>query len=71
MSGVTADAADDVGSKVALLGAIILAMADIAAVLTNLVFVVTESTVQCRKLAELVPLVIVLTFGSRGRLQVK
>ena len=43
-------------------------MPDTSAVLTDLVLVISEGTIERGKLAELVTLVIVLSFGCRGRL---
>jgi hypothetical protein len=40
VAGVAADSADDVGSEVALLGTIVLAMSDLTTVLTSLVLIV-------------------------------
>ena len=45
-------------------------MTDLAAVLTGLIFVVTESTVERGKLAQLVSLELVLAFGDRSSLGV-
>jgi hypothetical protein len=61
MSGTATDAADDVCGEVALFWAIVLAVADVSAVLADLVLVVAERAVECSELAELVPLVVVLT----------
>ena len=41
----SADAADNVGRKVTLLGAVILAVANTTTVLADLVFIITERTV--------------------------
>ncbi len=68
VSSVTTDAAYDVGRVVLLLRTIVLAMADLAAVLTGLVFVVTKRTVQGSQLPELVSLELVLAFGDGGSL---
>jgi hypothetical protein len=65
---LTADAADDAGSEVLLLRAIILAMADLAAVLAGLILIVAKSTVEGGKLAELIALELVLAFGDGGSL---
>jgi hypothetical protein len=46
MSGAPTDSADDVSCEISLLRAIILAMSDVAAVLTNLVLIITKSSVQ-------------------------
>lgn len=61
----TADAADDVGREITLLGAVILAMTNATTVLAYLVFVITERAIQRSKLAKLVTFMVVLTFGSR------
>ena len=63
MSGAPTDTTDDVSSKVALLRALILPVADVAAILTDLIFVVSKGSVESSKLAELVALVVVLAFG--------
>ena len=68
MAGVTADTADDVGSVVLLLRAIIFTMTDLTAVLAGLVFVITQSTVEGSKLTQLVALELVLAFRDRGGL---
>ena len=69
VTSTAADATDDVGGEVALLGAVVLAMTDAAAVLANLVLVVAKSTVEGGELAQLVTLVVVLTLGSRSCLK--
>ena len=61
VSGTTADSADDVRCEVTLFGTVILAMTDSTAILTNLVFIVTKSTVKSCKFSKLVTLVVVLT----------
>lgn len=68
VSGAAANTADDVRCEVALLRTVVLAMPDTTAVLTDLVFVITESTVECCKLAKLVTLVVVLPLRRRGSL---
>jgi hypothetical protein len=68
MAGIAAVAANDVGSEVALLGTVILAVTDTTAVLAYLVFVVAKRTVQRSKFAKLVALVIVLTFRGGSSL---
>lgn len=45
VAGIAADTADDVGGVVLLLGAIVLAVPNLAAVLARLVLVVTEGSV--------------------------
>jgi hypothetical protein len=62
VSGAPADTADDVSSKVALLRALILPVTDVAAVLTDLVLVVSKGSVESSKLAKLIAFVIVLAF---------
>ena len=64
MTSVPTDTADDVSSEVARLRAVVFAMADFAAILTGLVLVVAEGTVEGSELAELVALEFVLRFGS-------
>jgi hypothetical protein len=66
VSSIATDTANDVGSEVTLLGAVVLAMSDLATVLTSLVFVVTKGTVKSSQLSELISLELVLTFGDRG-----
>jgi hypothetical protein len=68
VASVTADTADDVGSVVLLLRAIILAMTDLATVLASLVLIVTEGAVQSGKLTKLVTLELVLSFWNGGSL---
>ena len=63
MSGTPADTADDVSSKVALLRTLILPVTDVAAILTDLVLIVSESSIESGKFAELIAFVIVLAFG--------
>lgn len=70
MTSLTTDATDDAGSEVLLLWTIVLAMANLSAVLTGLVLVVTKGTVEGGKLAELVALELVLAFGDGSRLNV-
>lgn len=69
MSRISADTADDVGGIILLLRAIVLAVADLAAVLACLVLVVAQSSVQGGKLAKLIPLELVLALGDRGSLE--
>lgn len=63
------DTTDNVRCEVTLFGTVILAVTDTAAVLTNLVLIVTESTVEGGQLSELVTLVVVLTFRRGSRLR--
>ena len=69
VTSVTADTTDDVGCEVALFGTIVLAVADLTAVLASLVLIVSEGTVEGGKLTELVALEFVLTFGNRSSLK--
>jgi hypothetical protein len=62
------DTTDDVSGEITLFWAVVFAVTDVAAILTDLVLVVAERTVQGGQLAELVPLVVVLTFRGRSRL---
>lgn len=64
MASVSADAANDVGSEVALLWAVVLPMTDLATVLAGLVLIITESTVKSGKLAQLVTLQLILSFWN-------
>ena len=68
VAGAATDTADDVRCKVTLLRTVVLAVTYTTAVLANLVFVVAQRAVKSGKLAQLVTLVVVLTFGSRGSL---
>lgn len=61
---VTADTADDAGSVVLLLRAVVLAVSNLATVLASLVFIIAERSVQGSKLTELVALQLVLAFGN-------
>lgn len=66
MSGVATDTTDDVGSEVALLWTIVLAMADLTAILACLVLIVAQGTVQRGKFTKLIPLELVLPFRDGG-----
>lgn len=70
MSSVAAHPADDIGGEVALLGTVVFAVADLAAVLTRLVLIVSKGTVEGGKFTELVTLEFVLTFWDGGGLRV-
>jgi hypothetical protein len=70
VTSISADTADNTGGEVFGVRAVVLAVADLAAVLAGLVFVVTESTVERGELAQLVPLELVLAFGNRSSLGV-
>lgn len=66
MTGISTNAADDVRGEVSLLGAIVLAMANLTAVLAGLVFIIAESTVQGSKLSKLIAFELVLPFRDGG-----
>jgi len=62
MSSAATNTTDDVSSKVSLFGAIVFAVTNATTILTDLIFIVTKSTIQGSELTKLVPLVIVLAF---------
>lgn len=64
VAGVATHSADDAGSEVLLLGAVVLAVSYLATVLASLVFIVTQSSVQSSELSELVTLQFVLALGD-------
>lgn len=66
---VSADTANDVGSEVALLWAVVFPVTDLTTVLAGLVLVITESTVKSSKLAQLVTLQLVLSFWNGSSLE--
>jgi hypothetical protein len=63
VSGAPTDTTDDVSSKVALLGTLILPVTDVATILTHLVLIVSKSSVKSGEFAKLIAFVIVLAFG--------
>ena len=69
MACVTADSADDACREVLALGAVVLAVTNLTAVLASLVLIVSEGTVEGSQLTKLVTLELVLTFGDRGSLR--
>jgi hypothetical protein len=69
VAGVATNTTNDVGGEVALFGAVVFAVSYLAAVLTSLVLVVAQSTVEGCKFAQLVALELVLTFGDGSGLQ--
>ena len=71
MSGAPADTTDDVSSKVALLRTLILPVTDVAAILTDLVLIVSKGSIEGSKFAELIAFVIVLAFGCGSGLSSK
>jgi hypothetical protein len=68
MTSVATDTANDVGSEILGVRAVILAMANFAAVLASLVLVVTKGTVERGEFTQLVSLELVLAFGDGGSL---
>lgn len=68
MPSAAANAADNVSSEIALLRAVVFAMSDTTTVLADLILVVTQGTIESSKFAELITLVIILTFRSRRSL---
>lgn len=62
MPGTTTHPANNVGSIVALFRAVVLAMTETTAVLANLVFIVSESSVECGQFAQLVLFENILAF---------
>jgi hypothetical protein len=68
VTSIATDTADNVGSEVLLLRAVIFTMSDLPAVLTCLVLVVTQGTVEGGQLTKLVALEFVLTLGDRSSL---
>jgi hypothetical protein len=64
VTSATTNTTDDVSSEVTLFRAVVFAVTDSTAVLANLVFIVSECSIQSSKFAELIAFVIVLTFGS-------
>ena len=68
VTSLPADTTDDTSSVVLLLGTIVLAMTDLSTVLTGLVLVVTEGTVESGELTKLVTLELVLSFGNGSSL---
>jgi hypothetical protein len=65
MPSATADTTDNVCGKVALFRAIIFTMANATAILADLIFVVAKGSVEGGQFTELIPLMIVLSFGRR------
>lgn len=68
MAGVATHSANDAGSEILLLGAVVLAVSYLATVLASLVFIVTQSSVQSSELTELVTLQFVLALGDGSSL---
>lgn len=70
MACIATDTADDAGGEVALLRTVVLAVSNLTTVLTSLVFVVSERTVECGKFTKLIALQLILTFGDGRSLQI-
>ena len=68
MPGAPANTADDVSSKVALLRTFILPVTDVAAILTDLVLIISKGSVESSEFAKLIALVVVLAFGCGSSL---
>jgi hypothetical protein len=68
VTSLSANATDNAGSVVLLLRAVVLAMTDLTTILTGLVLVVSERTVEGGKLTKLVALELVLTFRDGSSL---
>jgi hypothetical protein len=68
MTSVATHTANNVGSEVLGIRAIVLAVANLAAVLASLVLVVTKGTVERGEFTQLVSLELVLAFGDGGSL---
>jgi hypothetical protein len=62
--GIPTDTTNNIRCKVALLGAVVLAMSNLTAVLTGLVLIITKGTIQGSELSKLVSLEFILTFGN-------
>ena len=60
MSSAATNTTDDAPSVVALARAVVLAMTDATTILVNLVFIVTEGSIEGRELAQSVSLVVAL-----------
>ena len=70
MACIATDTADDVGRVVAGLWTVVLAVTNFTTVLTSLILIVAEGTIEGGEFAELITLELVLAFGDRGGLQV-
>jgi hypothetical protein len=68
MTSVATDTANNVGSEVLGVRAVVLAVTNFAAVLASLVLVVTKGTVERGEFTQLVPLELVLAFRDGGSL---
>lgn len=68
VASVTTDTANNASRKVLTLRAVVLAMANLSAVLTGLIFVISKGAVKGSKFAKLVSLEFVLTLRDGSRL---
>lgn len=66
---VTTNATNDTSGVVLLLRTVVLAVADLAAILASLVLVISKGTVQRGQLTQLVALELVLAFGDGSGLE--
>ena len=69
MAGTPAYTTYDVSRNIALFRAVVLAMTYTTTVLTDLIFIISQSSVQSSQLSQLIPLVVILSFRSRGCLE--
>lgn len=69
MSSAATHTANDVSSEVTLLRTVVFAVTDATTILADLVFVVTKRTIECRQLAKLVALVVILALRRRSSLK--
>lgn len=69
MAGIATHSADDAGSEVLLLRAVVLAVSYLSTILASLVLIVTQSSVQSSELTELVTLQFVLALGNGSSLR--
>jgi hypothetical protein len=71
VASVTANSADNAGRVVGLIGTVVLAVSDAAAVLTGLVLVIAESAVESGEFPKLIALELVLAFWNGGGLSIR
>lgn len=69
VAGIATHTANDAGSEILLLRAVVLAVSDLAAILAGLVLIVTEGSVQSSQLTKLVTLQFVLALGNGSSLR--
>lgn len=69
VASLTTHTTDDVGRVALLIRTVVLAVTDLAAVLADLVLVITKGTVQRSEFAKLIALQLVLSFRDRGSLR--